>query len=184
MSVDAPLQVGQRRPDQASFRELFEAHAPFVWRCLRRMGVSEADVEDVCQEVFVVVLRKLDQFDGRAAIRSWLYGISVRKASDYRRRAHRKRETSAEAAHEPAVEPSQGDAVERRAARDMLDEILGQLDDKHRAVFVLYEIEQLTMPEIVEALGCPLQTAYSRLRAARQKVQAAAERMRARRLVS
>jgi len=171
-------------PDDAAFREVFDQHAPFVWRCVRRLGVSDGDVEDICQEVFVVVHRKLAQFDGKASIRSWLYGICIRKVWDYRRLAHKKRERVTDEPPEGAVAPEQPEQLDRRAARELLDRLLDKLDPKQRAAFVLYEIEQLPMTEVAEALDCPLQTAYSRLHAARKQVQAAAERERARRLVS
>jgi len=164
---------------EAAFREVFHQNAPFVWRCLRRLGVSQADVEDVCQEVFVVVHRKLAQFDGRASVRSWLYGICVRKAWDHKRLAHKKREKMVDQVPEQTVDAPQGEQLERKGAVELLDSILSKLEPTHRAVFVLYEIEQLQMAEIAESLDCPLQTAYSRLHAARKQVQAAVKRQRA-----
>lgn len=150
-----------------SLAEVFREYAPFVWRTLRRLGVRDADVDDVCQEVFVVVFRRLDSFEERSSLRTWLYGISVRVASDYRRRAMH-REVATE---EPAGVPLDPHArIQSREALARLDGILENLDDDKRAVFVLYEIEQLTMAEVAEALQCPLQTAYSRLHAARKYV--------------
>ena len=122
---------------EATFREVFEQNAPFVWRCLRRLGVSQADVEDVCQEVFVVVHRKLGQFDGRASVRSWLYGICVRKAWDHKRLAHKKREKMVDQVPEQTVAAAQGEKLERQAALELLDSILNKLDPEKRAVFVL-----------------------------------------------
>jgi RNA polymerase sigma-70 factor (ECF subfamily) len=156
---------------------VFRDHAAYVWRALRRLGVDERDVEDVCQEVFVVVHRRLADFEGRSSIRTWVYGICVRTASDYRRRASRRYETVTESPPEkPAKEDPHQDLASRRA-RQALDRILSELDDDKRAVFVLYEIEELPMSEVAEAVGCPLQTAYSRLHAARALVTAAANRL-------
>lgn len=150
---------------------IFREHAPYVWRVLRRMGVHEADAEDVCQEVFVVVHRRLGDFDGACAVRTWLYGICVRTASDYRKRPHRRRERPAgDALPEVGSDAAQEDDLERRRARDRLDAALESLDEAKRAVFVLYEIEGLSMAEVVLAIGCPLQTGYSRLHAARKIV--------------
>jgi len=157
-----------------TFDEVFRAFAPFAWRVLLRLGIAESDAEDVCQEVFVVVHRKLDDFEGRSALRTWIYGICVRAASDHRRRAHVRHETPTERLPDGALPPSQIEDVERRRALDLLEAMLARLDEDKRAVFVLYEIEGLTMPEIAEAIGCPLQTAYSRLHAARKLVEAAA----------
>jgi RNA polymerase sigma-70 factor, ECF subfamily len=159
-----------------NLKQIFDEHASYVWRVLRRLGVDDADVEDVCQEVFLVVHRKLDTFDGRSAMRTWLYGICLRVASEYRRRPHRRREQVAETVPEQSMPATQDDALDRRRALDRLDAALDQLDDDKRAVFVLYEIEQLPMMEIALAAGCPLQTAYSRLRAARAHVEAAMRR--------
>ncbi len=159
---------------------IFREHAPFVWRALRRLGVHERDVEDVCQEVFVVVHRKLGDFEGRSSMRTWIYGICARTASDYRRSGRVRREIVTDAPPEAAGDAAQHDAVALRQARATLDKILDELDDDKRAVFVLYEIEELTMAEVAEALGCPLQTAYSRLHAARKAVEASVERERRR----
>lgn len=154
-----------------SFAEIFRAHAPFAWRCLRRLGVSEADADDVCQEVFLIVHRKLDAYDGRAPIRAWIYGICVKKASDHRRLAHKQRERATDDV--PARADERGgpdDALEGRRALARLDRALSELDDDKRAAFVLYEIEGLSLAEMAEALGAPVQTLHSRLAAARAHV--------------
>src|SRR5882672_7953161 len=122
-----------------SFREVFDAYAPYVWRTLRRLGVGEADVNDVCQEVFVVVHRRLGDFDGRSTVRTWLYGICIRTASQYRRGIRNRREEMPGELPEPAMAPVQEDAIERLRARDRLDLVLDRLDEAKRAVFVLYE---------------------------------------------
>jgi RNA polymerase sigma-70 factor, ECF subfamily len=158
--------------------DVFREHAPFAWRALRRLGVPEADVDDVCQDVFLVVHRKLADFEGRSSLRTWIYGICARTASDYRRSGRVRREIVTGSPPEAAADAAQHDAVALRQAREALDRILDTLDDDKRAVFVLYEIEELTMGEVAEALGCPLQTAYSRLHAARKMVTAGVERAR------
>ncbi len=153
------------------FEEVFRAHAPRVWRVLRRLGVREADVEDQCQEVFVVVHRKLAEFEGRSSLGTWIYGICLRVASDYRRRAHVRHEEPTADLPEQQNSPPQARLLERAQARALLDAALAELDEDKRAVFVLYEIEEVPMAEVALAAGCPLQTAYSRLHAARKKVQ-------------
>ncbi|WP_437924598.1 RNA polymerase sigma factor [Sorangium sp. So ce291] len=159
-----------------TLEQIFEENAAYVWRVLRRLGVGEADVEDVCQEVFLMVHRKLDTFDGSSALRTWLYGICLRLASEYRRRPHRRREEVADTVPEQVMAAPQDETLDRRRALDQLDAALEQLDDDKRAVFVLHEIEQVPMAEIAKAAGCPLQTAYSRLRAARAQIEAAMRR--------
>ncbi|APR87422.1 RNA polymerase sigma factor RpoE [Minicystis rosea] len=155
------------------FDRVFRVHAPFVWRALQGLGVREADLEDVCQEVFLVVHRKLGAFQGRSSIRTWIYGIALHAASEYRRRPHLRREEIAAAPPEQSLPAPQHEALELRRAAQRLDAALARLDDDKRAVFVLYEIEELPMSEVAEAVGCPLQTAYSRLHAARRLVEEA-----------
>lgn len=160
--------------------QIVRDHGPYVWRVLRRLGVAEADADDVCQEVFLVVHRKLTEFEQRSALRTWIYGIAVRTASDYRKRAHRRHEvTTSELPDVPTPADDPHRTLQLRQARSLLDELVAALDDDKRAVFVLFEIEQLAMQEVAEALGCPLQTAYSRLHAARAQLQAAVARHRA-----
>ena len=163
------------RTDTAS---VFREHAAYAWRVLRRLGVHESDVEDVCQEVFVVIHRRLAEFEGRSAVRTWVYGICVRTASDYRKRAHRRREIVTDAPPERVASGDPHEDLATRQKRQMLDDILAELDDDKRAAFVLYEIESLPMNDVAEALGCPVQTAYSRLHAARALVTASARRRR------
>jgi RNA polymerase sigma-70 factor (ECF subfamily) len=129
---------------------------------------------DVCQDVFITVHRKLDTFEGRSSLRTWLYKISQRAASDYRRRASVRHEIVTDTAS-PEFSRTDTGAASRIEARSTLAFVLDRLDPDKRDVFVLYEIEGLTMREVCEVLGCPLQTAYSRLHAAREVVAAAVE---------
>jgi RNA polymerase sigma-70 factor (ECF subfamily) len=145
---------------------------PFLWRATLALGVPAADAEDLCQEVMVVVHRRLPDFDGQS-LRAWLYGICLRVASDYRRSARVRREKATDTLPERVIEPTQFDDLDARRAEDKLKRALDALDDDKRAVFVLFEIEQLTLREISEAVGAPLQTVYSRLQVARAHVKSA-----------
>jgi RNA polymerase sigma-70 factor (ECF subfamily) len=157
-------------------RQVFDEQARYVFRVLRYLGVREADVPDVCQEVFVTVHRKIDGFEGRSSVRTWLYRICQRAASDHRRRAYVRREVVTDlASPEQAHLERSADDRGHVEARSTLTFALGQLDDAKREVFVLYEIEGLTMREVSNILECPLQTAYSRLHAAREIVTRALE---------
>lgn len=155
-----------------AFPEIFREYAPFLWRTLLGLGVPAADAEDLCQEVMVIVHRKLSTFRG-SAIKSWIYGICLRVASDYRRSARVRRERPTDALPEQTVFPNLAEDLDARRAEVRLIAALDDLDDDRRAVFVLYEVEQLTLKEISEAMKCPLQTVYSRLKAARAHVRAA-----------
>jgi RNA polymerase sigma-70 factor (ECF subfamily) len=151
-----------------SVRQVFDEHARYVWRALRHLGVADAEIADVSQEVFITVHKKLPEFEGRSSLRTWLYGICLRVASDHRRRAYVRRELpSAEPAAERGAGAELGPGIEDRAT---LRALLDVLDPDKRAVLVLYEIEGFTMKEVAEIVACPLQTAYSRLHAARERL--------------
>ena len=159
-----------------SLRSVFDEHARYVIRTLRHLGVQEADVDDVAQEVFVTVHRKLPEFEGRSKLRTWLYAICLRVASDHRRRAYMVREKVTDS---PPVDGGErrGDEPDTSLeSRAFVLQLLEGLDDDKRTVLVLYEIEGLTMREVADVIGCPLQTAYSRLHAARDLLRIAWER--------
>jgi len=173
MTLEAPM----NGPCARRVADVFHDHAPFAWRVLRRLGVAEADVDDVCQDVFMTVHRKLAEFEERSSVRTWVYGICVRVAADHRKRTRRRREVAAAEVREPAIDAPQERSAALREACELLDCILDGIDDKKREVFVLYEIEELSMAEVALAVGCPLQTAYSRLHAARREVESMAQRL-------
>lgn len=159
-----------------TLRVLFDEQLPYVLRVLRYLGVAASDAEDVAQDVFVAVHRSLPTYEGRGSVQSWLYGICRRALSDHRKRAYRRREAPSDSVEPPAQEPSQERDLAFRRALSRLDEILDGLDEDKRTVFILYEVEQLTMKEITDAIGCPLQTGYTRLRAARAHVESRTRR--------
>ncbi len=159
-----------------TFEQLFHDEAAYVGRTLRYLGVREADLEDACQETFVTIHRQLGQLRAASA-RAWVRQICVRVAGHHRRSLRRRPEDAVAEPPEVAVPATQHGEAERQQARQRLLRALDALSDEQRNVFVLYEIEQLTMPEIAEATGCPLQTAYSRLYAARARVQRAMKGM-------
>ena len=164
--------VAEVQPLPADFARLFEELAPYVLRVLPRMGVAAADVEDVAQEVFLTVHRALPRFAGRSSLKTWVYGICIRVSGNYRQRAYRRHEqlmAAPEVGGDPRT-PAR-DLAARRALQQ-LDIALSRLSDVQRAVFVLHEIEQLSIAEIAQALECPRFTVYARLYAARRSVRA------------
>lgn len=165
--------------DVPSLGDLVRDNAGYIWHVLRSLGVREPDLDDMCQEVFLVVQRKLDSFEFRASLSSWLYGIAVRVASGYRSRAHRRREVLGPDLPEPAFNAPQEEQLEELESWQWIESLLGRLSEEQRQVFVLYELEEFAMPEVSEIVGCPLQTAYSRLRAARTIVERAMAARRA-----
>jgi RNA polymerase sigma-70 factor (ECF subfamily) len=176
--------VSDRHPERfvrPTFEAVFAECAPFVWRVVAPLGVREADLEDVCQEVFLVVHRRLGTFAGQSSVRTWVCGICFRVASEYRRRASNRREQPVAELPERAIPALQIEAIDHQRALLWLDGVLDTLDDDKRAAFVLFEIEEMPMTDVAEALGCPLPTAYARLYAARKHIEAAARREQAKR---
>jgi RNA polymerase sigma-70 factor (ECF subfamily) len=171
--LEAPLETTTPATG-LDFAQLFRSYAPLVLRALRRLGVAERDLEDVAQDVFVTLHAKLGEIERPEAIRSYVYGIAVRHAADHRKRAHVRREhpggDTLPEGRGSAPQLSEILATERRAR---LDRALATLENDKRVVLVLYEIEELPMREVAEAVGVPLQTAYSRLYAARKELAAA-----------
>lgn len=161
-----------------SFPEVFRSYSAFVWRVLLRLGVAESDVDDVAQEVFLGVHRNLSRFEGRCSLRTWVYGICHRRAVDYRRRASVRPELYSDDPPDQGVEANQEQGIALAQARAQLAHVLDQLDEEKRTVFVLFDIEGIPMEEVAEIVACPLQTAYSRLYAARRKVEASLTRLR------
>lgn len=154
-------------PAPLEFDAVYRAQVGAVWRALSGLGVRGADLHDACQEVFLVVHRRLPEFDGRHKVSTWIHAICINVAYAWRRRAAKREplvdaDATATTAHDPERELS------AREAADALRRLLDVLDDDKRAIFVLYEVGEMSMREVAEAVGCPLQTAYSRYHAARK----------------
>jgi len=150
-----------------SFDEVYAAHFAFVWRVLRTLGVREAGLEDAAQDVFVVVHRRLPEFEGRAAITTWLFAIARRVASAHRRTTGRDASRTEPLADEPAGGADTFAALSRAQAAATVMGILETMDEDKRVVFALVELEQMSVPEVARTLDLNLNTAYSRLRLAR-----------------
>jgi RNA polymerase sigma-70 factor, ECF subfamily len=162
----------------ASLEEVYREHFASVWRVLRRLGVSSAQLDDAAQDVFLVVKRKLRELEPGAPLRSWIFAIAVRVAREYRRRAAR---DQTEQLDDSILDdaPSPARLTELQESIRLLHEVLRELDEKKRTVFVLSELEQLSAPEIALVLAVNLNTVYSRLRSAKLQFDAALRRRRA-----
>ncbi|MEM1034523.1 MAG: sigma-70 family RNA polymerase sigma factor [Myxococcota bacterium] len=162
--------------------EVHDAHASFVWATLHRMGVPDADLPDLLQEVFITVHRRRSRYDGRGTVRTWLYGICRGIAANHRRKLHRRREQAIDGGAEIRELDRAGDPeapVIARRARETVHRILETLDPDRRAVFVMFEVEGMSGPAIAAMLGVPVGTVYTRLRAARDDFARAVARHRA-----
>jgi RNA polymerase sigma-70 factor (ECF subfamily) len=170
---------------KSSFEDVYETHVEFVFRNAQRLGVADGALDDVVQQVFLVVHRRLAEVAGDAPIKAWVFGILAHVVRDYRRALRRKSPHSALPAIDPATlaEPAgRGpfDALARSEALEVVASLLQELSDEKREIFVLSELEQLTAQEISELIGVNASTVYSRLRAARQDFERAVERSRLR----
>jgi RNA polymerase sigma-70 factor (ECF subfamily) len=160
------------------FRALYDAHFAFVWRTLLHFGVPAAVAEDAAQEVFVILHRRLDDYDGSAQLRSWLWGMCRRVAQSQRRsRLREDRRVSIAPAPSPSLPPDT--ALEHKRAVDFVQAFLDGLPEEQRDVFVLIEIEGMGAPEAAQALEVGVNTVYSRLRLAREQLARASQRLRA-----
>jgi RNA polymerase sigma-70 factor, ECF subfamily len=155
-------------------------HADFVWRSLRRLGVPEPHVDDATQQVFLVAQQKIDRIE-RGRERAFLFGVAMNVAAHARRAAARRREVSEDAAldlTDPAPLPDA--QLDEQRARVLLDEVLDGMEIDLRTVFVMFELEEMSMPEIADVLAIPPGTVASRLRRAREEFHKLAQRVRAR----
>lgn len=148
--------------------EIYQRHAAFVWRVVRRRGVPDAAAEDLMHEVFLVVHRRLGEYDGRASIPTWLFHLTRGVVSNWQRANGREqgRMLRVVAPGEQLPDPEQG--VARAQAQALVHGFLAGLDDDKRDVFELVELEGESVPDVARSLGINLNTAYSRLRLARQ----------------
>jgi RNA polymerase sigma-70 factor (ECF subfamily) len=167
------------------FRELYDENFDFVWRSLRRLGVSEADAPDAAQEVFVAVHSKLDEFEGRSKLTTWLFGFCLRVASHRRRRASSKHEVLVDGDDDHIDRfaddaPNAEQQAERRRQLALVERILDTLVEEQRVVFILFEFEGMSGDEIAAMLDVPKGTVHSRLRLAREGFRAALARLEAR----
>jgi RNA polymerase sigma-70 factor, ECF subfamily len=166
------------RPDMGA---IFDDHFDYVWNTLRRLGVRDVDLEDLSHEVFLKVHGRLDDYDAARPMRPWLFGFAYRVAADHRRLARHRLEVLG--APVEAVDPVRppDERIEADEERVLVDAALAQMSFERRAVLVLHDVEELPVPAIAEELGIPLNTAYSRLRLAREELAAAVKRLRKRR---
>ncbi len=178
------LDGGSRAPaaDPApSFDAVYSEHFDFVWRCAAHRGVPTAALDDVTQEVFIIVHRKLPEFEGRAQLRTWIGAIVRRVTADYLRRRGNRPAADESLEREPADLASGDDPVDRREALRVLDSVLAKMPEDQREVFVLRELEDLSGAEIAAITGANENTVWTRLRAARRRFREGVAIERARR---
>lgn len=167
-----PGPAGERAPSSEldlRFTQVYRAHVGLVWRALARRGVAAADLEDATQEVFVVAHRRWGAWEGRTSVRAWLFGVARHVAESHHRGA-RRQQRKLQALPSLVNEPLLDAQVDAQVRLDALAAAIAALPDDRREVFVLADVEGFSAPEIADALGCKLNTVYSRLRRARVAV--------------
>jgi RNA polymerase sigma-70 factor (ECF subfamily) len=167
-------------PATVDFHTLYKQEFGYAWRTLRRLGVRESDLPDLAHDLFIVVFRRLSDYDPSRPVRPWLFGIAFRIVLDYRRSARFAREAQGDAPDVADRAAPVDEQIADRQARQAIMRVLEELDLDRRAVLVMHDLEGQTVPEIAAALTIPVATAYSRLRLAREDLSAAIKRLRAR----
>ena len=165
-----------------TLEEIYEKHADFVWRTLRRMGVPEDDLGDALQGVFLAAHRALARFEGRSSITTWLFTVCRTVARERRNSAHLRYEVFDQILVDREIDlrADVGALLEQRERVDLLEALLDRLEVEQRNVLILFELENMSGEEIAEALGIPLGTVYSRLWSARKAFRQALSRHEAR----
>jgi RNA polymerase sigma-70 factor (ECF subfamily) len=164
---------GERAAEKPSFERVYDDYFDFVYRCARRLGVPPSAADDVVQEVFVVLHRRLPEYDGRATVQSWVYGILANAVRDYRRNFRRKQAPLLLAERDEQLGPASSTASPERRAQlkqdlALLTQLLDELPEEQRELIVLADLEQMSVPEICACIGGNGNTVYSRLRVARE----------------
>jgi len=168
------------------FEALYRQYFNFVWSSVRRLGVPPEAVDDVVQEIFIVIHSRVHTLERPEALRSWIYSVVRRTVSDHHRGRRVKEASGVKLASEPEGRSQPAtpfDVAEQNDQVKLLYSLLEELDETKREVFAMAELDELTVPEIAEILEIPLNTAYSRLRAARQAFEEALARRSAARAV-
>jgi RNA polymerase sigma-70 factor (ECF subfamily) len=160
--------VERTEPRALQLAQIFSEHADFVWRSLRRFGLAPMDADDALQEVFLVVYRRLGEYEECGLIRAWLFTISRQVAGHYRR-SQARTERKQQAYPAPFAVEDLDQHLARREAVDVVNAFLETLDESQRDVFYLADVDGLTAPEIAAAVNVNINTVYSRLRLARRR---------------
>jgi RNA polymerase sigma-70 factor (ECF subfamily) len=173
---DDPKTPGPKpEPLAGSLAQIYDANFGFVWRNAKRLGVPEASAEDVAQDVFLIVQRRIGDFDGRASLQAWIFGILVRVVRGHRRSFRRKgarcvslEQDASSHAVTAAPGPTPSDLAEHSERVRLLDTLLQELDEEKRLLLILSELEQWTLREIAQFMGSNISTIHVRLRAAKR----------------
>lgn len=187
MAIDQPQTPTPTRPPPGThdgtapvppaFETLYREHCQFVARAARRLNAPEGQIEDVVQDVFIVVGRRLHEFEGRASIKTWLFAITVRVVAVHRRTEARHKRRIGALAMWLSQGVGHGSLSDRESAHN-LQTMLARLDERRRAVFILVELEGATAKEVAAELNLPVSTVNTCLKTARRRLAKAADEIR------
>src|SRR5262245_16231179 len=166
--------------DDEAWRQLCRQHYPRVSSALRKLGVAPSDVEDAAQDVFLEVFRYLPRFRGESELATWLYRLCISRAHQLRRRARTREKLRRFLLLAPAQVAPEPLGLGEADARRVIERSLSALSEKQRAVFVLYELENVPGKQVADILGCPEATVWRRLHEARRSFLSAMDDISAR----
>lgn len=173
-----PLAAASAEPERPSLAEVFRDEVDYVWNTFRRLGIPSSDLQDLTQELFLTLHHLMPDYDPSRPIRPWLFTIAYRMAARHQQRSRREQATGDE-----YDRPDSSADLDRHLAaseeRALVLRALEYVEIHRRAVFVMADIDEVSVPEIAMSLGIPLNTAYSRLRLARQEFREAVRRITA-----
>jgi RNA polymerase sigma-70 factor, ECF subfamily len=164
------------------FQTVYATYFDFVWATTRRLGVDASAVDDVVQEIFIAIHGSLATLQRPEALKSWIYSVARRTVSNHHRAIRARGGKGATVVDDDleSPQPTPFELTQKNSDLQLLADLLAELEEPKREVFALVELEEMTVPEVAEALEIPLNTAYSRLRAARLAFEAAVARHDAR----
>lgn len=157
-------------PSVQAFETLYRAEVAWARRTLQRLGAASADLDDLTHDVFIAAYRAFERYDPSRPPRPWLFGIAYRILSADRRKARHRVEVPERSEEEAAAQPSPESDYLNAEVRGPLMQALDALPFAQRAVFVAIEIDETPAPELAVAIGVSVNTVYSRLRLARERM--------------
>lgn len=172
--------------DLPAVAEIYAEFGTFVWRNLRRLGIPEGHIEDAVQDVFLVIHRRLPEFEGRSSLRTWIFGIVMRVASREREHLRSRAQRFAPLPNDAleTLAPPTGkdpfDQLVQQRAADLIELVLGELEEDKRNMLVMVELEEMPVVEVAQVLEINVNSAYTRLRLARRELEARLKRLLAR----
>ena len=164
--------------DRYDFEAVYGEHIGFAWRCLRALGVPAASLDDAAQEVFLTVHRRLSDFRGDSSLRTWIYGIVRNIAANHRRSQRRRGPHESLSFELEYTGPTPLEQLQIGETGALIERFAAGLSEEKRELFMLALIEDMSMPEVAQALALPLNTAYARLRQVRLELRRAMQAQR------